>query len=478
MRRIVLVLTFVLVTAPLWAQGTVMPQPVFLALDSNGDPINNAKLCVYAAGTTTPATTYTSSALTTANNNPVRTDSAGLATVFLAPGTSYKFVLKTAGSDNTCDTGSTVWTRDGISGVPTTSGNTDVLGTAGEALTAGQAVYLSDGSGGKVAGSWYKTDSAQTYSSTLPLIGIVPASVSSGSAGTIRLAGQATGLSSLSVGATYYVTSTAGALSSTAPANRRIVGVADSTSSLVLIPALPASATTSTITTVGTQIALAIPAGDGALTIFANNATPLTVQGITAGRDGQSLTIYSVGAGQVDLANQSGSATAELRLINGVTGTISLAAGSGRVVLQYDSTTARWRVREHEQGAWITPTFAAGTYTGVGGGTWTVGSGDVTTQAYRLSGRTLQVVWALVTTTVAGTVGNLSIGNAAWGGFTAAKAMSTRHGYSDNGGAEVLGSATVSAAGAAILINRLAGSNWTAATDTTGTNGMMTFEVQ
>ena len=99
-----------------------------------------------------------------------------------------------------------------------------------------------------------------------------------------------------------------------------------------------------TITTTGTQTALALPTGRGDLVIFANNATLLTLQGIVAAYDGQRLTIFSKGAGQVDISNENASATAANRVITGSGGTFSLAAGTGRVELVYDVTTARWRV--------------------------------------------------------------------------------------------------------------------------------------
>lgn len=120
---------------------------------------------------------------------------------------------------------------------------------------------------------------------------------------------------------------------------------------------------TSTITTTGTSTALALPTGTGPLVIIANNATLLNVQGIAAGTDGQQLTIFSKGAGQVDFNHQNGSATAANRLINTVTsGVTSLAAGSGYASFIYDATATRWRLETHEQGAWIafTPTITFG----------------------------------------------------------------------------------------------------------------------
>ena len=66
--------------------------------DNNGVPLAGGLLYTYAAGTTTPATTYTSSTGATANSNPIVLDSAGRppSSIWLTTGSSYKFVLQTA----------------------------------------------------------------------------------------------------------------------------------------------------------------------------------------------------------------------------------------------------------------------------------------------------------------------------------------------------------------------------------------------
>lgn len=66
--------------------------------DNNGQPLSGGKLYTYLAGTTTPATTYTSSAGNTANANPIVLDSAGRtpAQVWLTENVTYKFVIKTS----------------------------------------------------------------------------------------------------------------------------------------------------------------------------------------------------------------------------------------------------------------------------------------------------------------------------------------------------------------------------------------------
>jgi hypothetical protein len=140
-----------------------------------------------------------------------------------------------------------------------------------------------------------------------------------------------------------------------------------------------------------------------------NNASLLTLTGLAAGVDGQRLTLVSVGAGQVDLANQAAGSAAANRIVNPVAGVMSLAAGSGSAVLIYDATAARWRVLAHEQGAWITPAYSAGSYTAAGGGSWTVDEADVNVFAFWLRGKTLFLRWYLSTTSTSGTVASLSI---------------------------------------------------------------------
>jgi hypothetical protein len=96
-----------------------MPQ-VFLSLfggvgaqffDNNGVILTGGKIYTYAAGTTTPAVTYTSSSGATPHANPIILDSAGRVPggeIWLPAGIPYKFVLETA-------TGILLGTYDNIS---------------------------------------------------------------------------------------------------------------------------------------------------------------------------------------------------------------------------------------------------------------------------------------------------------------------------------------------------------------------------
>jgi hypothetical protein len=236
-----------------------------------------------------------------------------------------------------------------------------------------------------------------------------------------------------------------------------------------------AQGTVITTTSTGTQNDFA-PGLSGHTEIRCNNATLLTITGLTGGFDGQRVRIVSVGAGQVNLSHQTGG-TATSRFINFATsGDTPLAAGSGVAEYQYDGTTTRWRMVAHEQGAWITPTYASGSYT-ASSGTWTVDSGDVTTQAYYLKGRMLTIMFYLVTTSVSATPTSLIVSNAAWGSFTVAKTMLNPLVYSDNGGGNTAGFATVSAAGTTLALAKLTGS-FSIAANTTSLLGTIAFEVQ
>ena len=79
---------------------------------SNGVPLTGGKLYTYAAGTTTPFTTYTSASGNTAHTTPIILDSAGRVPggeIWLSA-SPYKFVLKTS-------TDVLIATYDNISGL-------------------------------------------------------------------------------------------------------------------------------------------------------------------------------------------------------------------------------------------------------------------------------------------------------------------------------------------------------------------------
>ena len=100
--------------------------------DNNGVPLAGGLLYSYAAGTTTPLATYTTSAGNTANSNPIVLDAAGRPAneIWLSP-VAYKLVLKTS-------TGVQLWSMDNLTGLPAAGSQDDQVATAGQtAFTVG-----------------------------------------------------------------------------------------------------------------------------------------------------------------------------------------------------------------------------------------------------------------------------------------------------------------------------------------------------
>jgi len=104
----------------------ISPQPKLQFLDNNGVPLSGGKVYTYAAGTTTPLTTYTDSTGNTANSNPVVLNSRGECNIWLET-FSYKFKLTTS-------TDVEVWTVDNIS-VLTSSANITYVESGTGAVT-------------------------------------------------------------------------------------------------------------------------------------------------------------------------------------------------------------------------------------------------------------------------------------------------------------------------------------------------------
>lgn len=230
---------FLLSGTSAFAQGTPMPHPLIQWFTNAGAPANGYGLCVFRAGTSTLATTYTTAGLSVANANPILMNSAGRPTsggVFLVPGESYKFVFKDA-TVTTCvpDTGVTVFTVDNVTAVPGSAAAVDVTATAGESISAGEAVYVSTGAGGLNAGQVYKTDADLAYKSTSAvMVGIAPNAIVSGASGTIRISGSVTVTGPLSTGSPYYAGTAAGAIVTTPPTNAIRIGIAQSATALIV----------------------------------------------------------------------------------------------------------------------------------------------------------------------------------------------------------------------------------------------------
>lgn len=399
MRRLLAIILLLASLREASAQGVLAPVPHPTFVDNSNVLLSGGKLCTYQAGTTTPLATYSDSALTSANSNPIVMNSAGRWTSNGATETnvyllkqSYKFILLTAGSDGTCATGTTLWTADNVPG-----------GYDASVLIAGTLATARLGSGTADNTKVLRGDS--TWSTPWTVI-----------------------------------------------------------------------STTST----GTQNDFA-PGLVNNTILYCNNASLLTINGIAAGYDGEMLQIVSASTGQVDLAHQNTGSLAANRLSNIATSAnTSLAAGVGTALYVYRTTSSRWLLLQHEQGAWITPAFAAGNYTGGGAQTWTLQSGDVSINKYYLRGR--QLFWQLTlnTTSVGGTA-NPELRAAIPGGFSAVVNNDPQWiRFTDNSGAfsATPGLGYVQAAGyASFYKDGTATLNWTASADNTVIQATLWCEV-
>jgi hypothetical protein len=104
--------------------------------NDNGDPLAGGKIYTYAAGTTTPAATYTNASGSIAHSNPIVLDGAGrvpTGEIWLTDGISYKFVVEDAASN-------LIGTYDNLTGINSNFvnfSNQQEIQTA----TAGQTVF-------------------------------------------------------------------------------------------------------------------------------------------------------------------------------------------------------------------------------------------------------------------------------------------------------------------------------------------------
>jgi len=314
--------------------GTLTPTPYQTVLDDDGVAVSGAKIYTYEAGTTTNATTYTTSALSVANANPIVADSAGRYVAYLAAGANLRFIIKTS-ADVTIDD------QDNIQSVPGASVNLDIEGTVGEAVTAGQVLYLSSGAEASplTAGLWYLTDSdAAPTSTTAQTIGVAVSAIAINTSGTIRLAGLVTTAGAVVVGTTYYVAATPGALTSSAPSFSRQVGVAMTTSTLVL------AATTA--------VAASIPNPISQDLLFTDNTYDIGKSGATRPRDvfasrnaviGGTLGVTGVTTlGTIGTGTWQGTAVADTYVANDLTisgGTVNNSVIGGSVAAAATVTT-------------------------------------------------------------------------------------------------------------------------------------------
>lgn len=144
-----------------------------------------------------------------------------------------------------------------------------------------------------------------------------------------------------------------------------------------------------------------IAAGYQHVIIYCNNASQLTISGFAAGVfDGQIVTLVVQNA-QVNTQHQNAGSTASGRVINVATTAETPMSTDGHMKYVYDTTTARWRLVSHEQGAWIvyTPVWA-------NTGTANTQGNAVMSGRYRLSGRlmTFTIIFTFGSTSASGSL--------------------------------------------------------------------------
>jgi len=148
--------------------------------DNLGIPLAGGLLYTYAAGTTTPQATYTSSAGTIANANPIVLDAAGRTAneVWLTSQVAYKFVLQTSAAV-------TIGTYDNVSGI-------NDLNTAAFAPAAGSTSITTLGT--ITTGVWNATRIGVAYGGTgltsIPALSVPVANVANTYTTVTPAAGQ------------------------------------------------------------------------------------------------------------------------------------------------------------------------------------------------------------------------------------------------------------------------------------------------
>lgn len=109
---------------------------------------------------------------------------------------------------------------------------------AGESVdgsTTPQLVALSDGTGGRTAGRFYRADANDTTNMPFTQIGFITENASSIGTSYNVYRGEITGFTGLTAGARYYTSTTAGSITTTlSNQNQRLVGIATSTTTLYM----------------------------------------------------------------------------------------------------------------------------------------------------------------------------------------------------------------------------------------------------
>lgn len=196
------------------------------------------------------------------------------------------------------------------------------------------------------------------------------------------------------------------------------------------------------------------------------------ISGFAGGQLGRFLLVRVLGGGFLRLLHDNtGSAVGNRILTPSSNG--QYLGPKGSALLWYEGSA--WRCEPIYPGDPITPTFAAGDYTGVGQ-TWTVEAGDVQRCAFQQWGQQLDVALQIATTTVSGAGSGLQ--RVIPGGFThGGPAGDAGFMFVDTGTSTFIVRAYLPGAGAATLQWFAVGASWPASTNTLSLRGVARFRV-
>ena len=158
--------------------ASISPSPMLQFWDTSGRPLAGGCLQTFAAGTTTPKTTYSDS-IGTANPNPVVLDASGRAAVWLGAG-AYKLVLRAKTTGCVGGGGATLWTADNLLDNGFNLTHQLAAGTLGIALTTA----ASTGTGGGV-GAGNALLSATTAGLYVSVNGAAPVALLTAATGSV-----------------------------------------------------------------------------------------------------------------------------------------------------------------------------------------------------------------------------------------------------------------------------------------------------
>lgn len=193
---------------------------VFLSSAYSG---RTAEFAIYADSAGKP----TGSALATSGSVTLSSPSVGESTAVFAtalsvsPSTTYHVVSVNLGADE-------AWHRADTTG----QGAHQYSGGVWNAINGPFALRVNYYD--TVSGTAYKASAASNSQRANSLVGFATENITSGNAGNIKVGGVVTGLSGLTPGATYYLSNTAGAISTSAGTVSRKVGVAISATELLI----------------------------------------------------------------------------------------------------------------------------------------------------------------------------------------------------------------------------------------------------